>query len=68
MVEYSLAPMGRLFIEPDRDALCMGAKERRRVVEVQEGAEEAHGFDRQSEEGSIVLSYRLVRRISTDKR
>jgi len=50
-----------------RDALCVGGQERRRVVEAQEEAEEAHAFERQSEEGSIVLSYRFVRRISDDK-
>jgi hypothetical protein len=40
-----------------RDALCVGGQERRRVVEAQEEAEEAPGFDRQSEEGSIILSH-----------
>ena len=40
----------------------------RRVVEAQEEAEEAHGFDRQSEKDSIILNYRFVRRISIDKR
>src|SRR5258708_7456302 len=41
----------------DRDALFVGGQERRRVVEAQEEAEEAHGFERQSEEGSIILSH-----------
>ena len=49
----------------DRDALYVGGQERRRVVEAQEEAEEAHAFERQSEEGSIILSYGFVRRIST---
>src|ERR1700694_3085702 len=40
----------------NRDALCVGGQERRRVVEAQEEAEEAHAFERQSEEGSIILS------------
>jgi hypothetical protein len=39
----------------DRDALCMGGQERRLVVEAQEKAEEAHGFERQREQGSIIL-------------
>ena len=54
-VEYSLTPMGRLFIEADRDAICVGGQERRGVVEAEEEAEEAHGFERQSEEDSIIL-------------
>ena len=37
----------------------MGGQERRRVVEAQEEAEEAHGFERQSEEDSIILSHDL---------
>src|SRR5258708_28559326 len=41
----------------DRDALCVGGQERRRFVEAQEEAEEAHGFERQSKEGSIILSH-----------
>jgi hypothetical protein len=41
----------------DRDALCVSGQERRRVVEAQEEAEEAHCFERQSEEGSIILSH-----------
>ena len=41
----------------DRDALCVGGQERRRLVEAQEEAEEAHGFERQSEEGSRILSH-----------
>src|SRR5712664_1471703 len=40
----------------NRDALCVGGQERRRVVEAQEEAEEAHGFEIQSEEGSIKSS------------
>jgi hypothetical protein len=47
---------GPAFHRADRDALCVGGQERRRVVEAQEEAEEAHGFERQSEEGSINLS------------
>ena len=35
----------------------MSGQERRRFVEAQEEAEEAHGFERQSEEGSIILSH-----------
>src|ERR1700730_3659316 len=42
----------------DRDALCVGGQERRRVVEAQEEAEEAHGFERQSEEGYILTRER----------
>src|SRR5258707_15618141 len=41
----------------DRDALCVGGQERRRFVEAQEEAEEAHCFERKSEEGSIILSH-----------
>src|ERR1700682_5031162 len=41
----------------DRDALCVGGQERRRVGEAQAEAEEAHGFERQSEEDSIILSH-----------
>jgi hypothetical protein len=40
-----------------RDALCVGGEERRRVVEAHEEAEEAHGFGRQSEEGSIIVTH-----------
>jgi hypothetical protein len=43
-----------------RDALCVRGQERRRVVEAQEGAEEAHGFERQIEEGSINGAGRRV--------
>jgi len=43
----------------DRDASCVGGKERRRVVEAQEEAQEEHGVDRQSGEVSIILSDRL---------
>jgi len=39
----------------DRDASSVGGEERRRVVEAQEAAEEAHGIERQSEEGSDVV-------------
>jgi hypothetical protein len=35
----------------------VSGQERRRFVEAQEEAEEAHGFERQSEEGSIILSH-----------
>ena len=35
----------------------MGGEERRRVVEAHEEAEEAHGFGRQSEEGSIIVTH-----------
>ena len=41
----------------DRDAICVGGQERRGVVEAQEEAEEAHGFERQSEEDSIILGH-----------
>jgi len=40
-----------------RDALCVGGEERRRVVEAHEEAEDAHGFGRQSEEGSIIVTH-----------
>jgi hypothetical protein len=40
-----------------RDALCVGGEERRRVVEAHVEAEEAHGFGRQSEEGSIIVTH-----------
>ena len=60
-VEYSLTPMGRLFIEPIEMLYAWAAKNDD-VVEAQEEAEEAHAFERQSGEGSIVFSYRFVRR------